>query len=354
MKTGLITFHETTNFGSTLQAFALYKAINKLGADCEIIDYKCEAIVKKELPKSFSFQMPLKEIIKYFLYGKDIKCKFNALMNFLQREAKMSPSYNRDTIVKSNEYYDKFFSGSDIIWGMDITKGDTTYFLDFVFDSHKKNAFSSSVGNPWKEKEKQTIKPLLYDFHNIAVRENESALWVKELTGKQAEVVCDPTMLLSSDEWMKYKSDKYKGQKYILAYFDNENHDCVKSANKLAKQLGCRALFINYGRPFRGVKSIRPHSIEDFLSLIYYAQRIVTASYHGMLFSIYFNKQFVYYNRAHKSRMNSLALKLGLSHAAGEGKDACLMNDIDYAIVNPIVDDFREYSLNVLRRYLYE
>ena len=47
-KIGLITFHRSTNFGSCLQAFALYKKIEMMGYQCEIIDYRCPAIEARE------------------------------------------------------------------------------------------------------------------------------------------------------------------------------------------------------------------------------------------------------------------------------------------------------------------
>ena len=50
MKVGLITFHDTTNFGSLLQTYGLYRAIEKCGAECEVIDYQCKSIVERELP----------------------------------------------------------------------------------------------------------------------------------------------------------------------------------------------------------------------------------------------------------------------------------------------------------------
>ncbi len=40
MKIGILTFHDTTNFGSTLQAFALEYAIYRLNYNCEIINYQ--------------------------------------------------------------------------------------------------------------------------------------------------------------------------------------------------------------------------------------------------------------------------------------------------------------------------
>ncbi len=354
MKIGIITFHETTNFGSTLQAYGLYHAIRKLGADCEFIDYKCQAIVDKELPKRFSFTMSLKEMLKYVLFNNANEAKFKSLNKFLEDNAKLSVPYTKETVRNSVEKYDRIIVGSDIVWGLDITKGDTAYFLDFVTERPKKYAFSSSVGNPWNSKERSAVKPLLEDFSGIAVREEESADWIQELTGVRPPVVCDPTMLLTSEEWLKYKSDTYKGQDYVLAYFDNDNHDCVRAAAELAKTYGCKALFINYGRPFKGVKSVRPSSIADFFSLIYYAKKVVTASYHGMLFSIYFNKQFIYFNRAHKSRMNTLANKLNVTMCAGDGKDVLLIPEIDYDIVNQKVKEYRKSSMQILSSYLTE
>ena len=71
-----------------------------------------------------------------------------------------------------------------------------------------------------------------------------------------------------------------------------------------------------------------------------------------MLFSIYFNKQFVYFNRAHKSRMNTLAKKLGVAMCAGEGKDVLQMKEIEYSSINRKVKEFRNESLEVLHKFV--
>ena len=43
----------------------------------------------------------------------------------------------------------------------------------------------------------------LSGLDNISVREYEGAKIIKDLTGKNAQVVLDPTMLLDKSEWMK-------------------------------------------------------------------------------------------------------------------------------------------------------
>ena len=100
------------------------------------------------------------------------------------------------------------------------------------------------------------------------------------------------------------------------------------------------------------MQNVKPVSLEDFLSLINDAAKVVTASYHGMLFSIYFDKQFVYFNRAHKSRMNTLARKLQVQDCDGEGKDILEMAEVDYRTVNNAVEAYRAYSVGCLKQLL--
>lgn len=349
MKIGLLTFHDTNNFGSYLQTIGLYKKIVDLGCNCEIIDYQCESLIKREVPQPYKFSISPKAIIKDILWGRYLRKKYNNLKTFLKNNAQISVLYYKDSIANSKNLYDAFVVGSDIVWGMDIIEGDTTYFLDFVSDK-KKTAFSSSVGNPWKNEEKSLLKPLLSDFNYIAVRENESADWVEELTGKRPNVVCDPTMLLTTSEWLEYTSGKYEKDKYVLAYFPTAKS--LEDAKRYAKMHHLKCWVINHGLPIKGVTSVKPDCLQDFLALFKNAQFVFTASYHGMLFSVYFNRQFAYYNRAHKSRMNTLASKLSVLDREGTEYDVLKMPEINYLNVNKAVENYRNYSIDCLKQLL--
>ena len=217
MKVGVITFHDTNNFGSYLQTYSLYKKILDLGYNCDVIDYQCESIIRRELPKPFKFTFNPKKLLIQILFTPVLKRKYkNQLAIDSLKYMNRVTRYNVETIA---DKYDKFFVGSDIVWGLDIVDNDTAYFLDFVNESHKKYAFASSIGNPWNEEEKELVKPYLETFSRIAVRENESADWVEELLGIRPDVVCDPTMLIEPIEWQTHASNKYAGQKYVLVYF---------------------------------------------------------------------------------------------------------------------------------------
>ena len=352
MKIGIITFHDTTNFGSLLQTYGLYKKITDLGYKCDVIDYQCKSIIKREIPKSFKFTFNLKQLYKEIFFLPTKRKKYKHLSLFLHEYMTMSKPYNHSNTKDLNSEYDCFIVGSDIVWGLDITENDTAYFLDFANENAKKMAFSSSIGNPWNENEKKIVSPLLKRFDSIAVREDESADWVEEITGNRPNVVCDPTMLIDSSEWEKFTYTTKDKDKYVLVYFDNKKSDCLKSAIKYAKVYGLYVKYINYGRIKRGIHNVSPVTLEDFLSLIKNAAKVVTASYHGMLFSIYFNKQFVYFNRAHKSRMNTLARKLHVKDCDGEDKDILNMSMIDYCEVNKAVEKYRINSIKCLKNML--
>lgn len=353
MKVGLITFHDTTNFGSLLQTYGLYKGIENLGHECEVIDYQCKSICDRELPKANDLKSGLKSFVRHLLFDEK-KQKYQQLHDFLTSNMKLSVRCCENNKNELKDKYDKFVVGSDIVWGTDITGGDTTYFLDFVDDSSKKYAYSSSVGNEWNADDKIKLKPYLSDFKGIAVREEESAQWVSELTGNKPEVVCDPTMLLHPSEWLRFVTPRSFKDEYVLVYFDSPKNECLKTAVKYAKANGLKVFFINYGRPYKGTKTVRPYKLEDFMSLIYYAERVFTASYHGLLFSVYFNKPFLYFNRSHKSRMNTLAGKLGISSCDGNQVDIENLPDLDYAMVNGKVEQYRQDSIEVLKRFLSE
>lgn len=350
MKIGILTFHETNNFGSYLQTFGLYKKIKDLGYECEVVDYQCKSIIEREIPKPFRFTFNPKKLLIDFFFESAKRRKYKNLLAFLHRNIILSEKTNRENISTIDEKYDKFFVGSDIVWCLDITKNDTVFFLDFVKNSKKKFAFSSSIGNPWSQYEKAVVHPFLSDFSCIAVRETEGADWVEELTNTRPAVVCDPTMLLNYQEWTDLVSNKYKGEKYALVYFPTTEN--LEAAKVYSKKHRIPCYVINPSIPFKGVVNVNPITIEDFLSLFFNATFVFTGSYHGMLFSIYFNRQFSYYNRAHKSRMNTLAKKLGVHDREGTVYDVLSMKEINYTLVNALVDEYRKDSIEILKRML--
>ena len=138
MKIGILTFHDTSNFGSYLQTYGLYKKIKDLGYSCEVIDYQCNSIIEREVIPPFKFTVNPRLVLIELLFNRVRRKKYNNLLNLLYSMMSLSKRVERSNINTLANSYDKFFVGSDIVWGLDITKNDTTYFLDFVRDKNKK------------------------------------------------------------------------------------------------------------------------------------------------------------------------------------------------------------------------
>lgn len=352
-KIGLLTIHDTLNYGSLLQTYALYQAIQSMNLEVELIDYKCEKIQKRENTFELRDNLNLQGIVKYLLWHKALKEKYLAFWKFIKCHMKISDSYNKYTISNTNALYDMFVVGSDIVWGTNITGHDFTYFLDFANKCKRKIAFSSSVGTKWSKEDCGQITTLLNRFDEISVREQLASEWIKEVTGRDVKVTCDPTMLWSKDFWDKIVDESIlPSRKYALVYLTTSDKQNIEDAKKYANGHNWDVLFINFYKPLKGVHNIKPVSIGQWIALIKNAEIIFSASYHGLLFSLYFHKPVFFYNRGEKSRMISLAEELRIKHREGNVKNLKNNKPIDFTYVDEKMKEKRDYSWRVLKEYL--
>lgn len=348
MKIGILTFHETTNFGSLLQTYALYKVLHDAGIDCDIIDYQCEEIRKREFKYEKISHWSVKNVLKYILFSKKNKKKHKDLFDFLRENATISCRYDKKSIFNSNGVYDCFIVGSDIVWGLDVTGNDFTYFLDFATDDKLKMSYASSANQITDNEYSDAIIKQLKKFLLIGVREEKTKLELERyFPNKNVHLVCDPTMLVRSDDWMKLAisskyNDRLQDTKYILMYFPDGEGKMLKDAKYLKKEHELNVYCINDNVPLPGVKNIYISKLEDFLCFILHARLVLSGSYHGSLFSMYFEKDFYYYIRAHGERMRTLSAILGVEDRQAKYMD--INCPVDYSVVSNKIDLYRKQS----------
>ena len=359
MKIALMTFHDTTNFGSFLQTYGLYKSLRDMGLECDILDYKCQAITDRELPKKKPESWKPRKIASFLLYEPKRRRKYQAFKQALAKYMTFSQVYHRDDVYKVNGLYDGFMVGSDILWDLGITGGDTAYFLDFVDERTPKFSFSTSIGKPWSDGEISKIFVYLNKFDRISVREEESKEWVERLIKKKVQSVCDPTMLVQPSYWSRMAegstySKKRKDKPFVLLYFGDSTGQMMNEAKEYSNSHETDIYVINYGKPKPGVVNISPNDIEDFLWLVKNAEAVFTSSYHGFLFSLYFEKPIYYYNsnsKKHAVRFEAVINKLGIESCSRTGKKNYEEVSIDYSAVKPKIKLWRDESLEILRSY---
>ena len=344
MKFGILTFHNIPNYGAAFQALALCKAIRELGADCEIIDYKCKNILHRELQFKKSSN-PLTSIVRYFLSWLPKKKRIERFNQFMSSQCLISSDcYDKCTIVKSNEKYDAFISGSDMIWDLGITAHDYSFFLDFTQECKKRFSYGSSLGNKWG-KDTDSVISFLRRYDLLAVRESNVQNMIQKY-GLQCNLVADPTMLIESDYWI-YLSRQSKAinrkKRYVLVYFAYK--EILAAAKKYADDQNLELVVIaDYRKPFCGYKNLKIFEPQDWLKAFCDAEIVFTDSYHGVLFSMYFEKQFWTNNRCNK--IESILNLLGLSDRFIDC--GVTSKKFSYDLVNKKIEELRKKSLDYL------
>lgn len=324
MKVAIVTMLEKNyNYGATLQAYALAKYLNQQGYRCEVLRVqhyvdKIETTntiakkVKKRIAKSANGRTDLKTAL-WNTYGK-IKGEYgqeivrkaevnNEILfeKFVEQYIPCSQLYNAQNVCCANEIYDVFICGSDQIWKPECTNG--TYFLDFCELNKGKIAYAPSIArNVLNREEVKYYKEKLATFkaQNIAIREKRGAELIEEILGKPIAVVLDPTFLLDPAEWIALAKKKHRivEERYCLSYFLSPNCDATKRIGKVVHQRGLKLVNISYGIEkgyYQHCKSdfaLEKVGPIEFLNLLLYADVIYTDSFHGVVFSIIFNKNF--------------------------------------------------------------
>lgn len=350
---GVITFHNYDNYGAILQSYGLQVKLKEMGFEPEIIDYNCEYI-------SNPFRLVnLKEKGLFnYIYGaighicyipRRRKCQ-----EFRRKHMRYSAPVPKGSMSIVSDKYDLYIAGSDQIWDYKLTNFDTAYFLDFVDDGKKKYSYAASIGEHLPpEKLRAEYSALLKRFDKILVRENYGADIVEELTGERPECVCDPTLLLSAEEWEPFVKTPKKKSKYILVYQLGINTEIVEFARRLAKKTGYRIVYIPF--PLVGLLkcsckiAIGP---SEWLGLFKNAKYVVSDSFHGVVFSLLFNRPFFTMVNGHHTnkRVEQLLKTVGLSHRVIDHvSDEELVSPIDFTYANQQIEKMREDSLKALK-----
>ena len=138
-------------------------------------------------------------------------------------------------------------------------------------------------------------------------------------------------------------------QKYILVYLKTDDNRTIIDAIEYGKKHNLPVYNINYNHAVPGVKNIRPTSVNQWVSWFANAEIIFTASYHGIMFSLYFEKPFFWYSRANSARTESLSKELGIQNREGNPKNIQEDNIMDYDCINKAIEEKREYSWRRLK-----
>lgn len=379
-KIGILTLYEGNyNFGGILQAYALCEKINSLGGECRVISYidsynpvyptlklqlaqyGFKEIIKKSWEK-FLTKLATKEFKEIYSKRKE---KFELFKN---KEIPHTKIVKYDDLQEILSEFDILISGSDQVWNPNCTRKG---FLQ-IFEKDNniiKAAYAASISrNQLSDFEKKVIIPAIKDFDYIGVREETAKKILETDIEKNIVVTLDPTLLLSKKEWEDVTDNRIIQEEYILCYFFSDCKKYIKDIKKLSKQKELKIIYIPYAKQEYNtidkkwkkcfVDNIGP---KEFLSLFKNARYVFTDSFHGAVFSLIYEKNFIIFERSKNtkvsmnSRLYDLLNKFDLSDRMvnNDIKIELIYNkEIDYNKVNNNIEKYKSISIDYLKNII--
>ena len=369
-KIGIMTWYQYQNYGSVLQAAALYQKIKELGYAPDLIHYTPRGLV--ESPEKINFQYILcKSVSKLknrenLPYSPSEKTeKFNEFKGHYITETEPKETYPE--LYTLNQEYDAFVCGSDQVWSP--LSYDDKYFLSFVENPKKKVAYAPSLGceKIANDTIREKTKSCLLSFDHLSVREKQGQKLIRELTGKMAQVVADPTLLMDQTAWNQLipdcTMDHLQEDKYILCYFLGNSEKYFSYVKNLSEMTGIPYHLI----PMTEKEASMPEAVPfvvgpaEFVSLIRNAAYVCTDSFHGMAFSVTNHIPFTAFKRFtdkdprnQNSRIFNLLDKLHLQDRLADPnqKPKAEIINCNFAEADAILQNLRNESLHYLQAAL--
>ena len=386
-KVAVVSCYFKHNYGSMLQAYATQKILDNMGLENETINIdenKDFANGKKKYYMSqifnFSFIKSKLGMIKLKLdkkinkkLGKNIAIRDKKYKEFEKNFNLTRPYITYQELTEAcNEKYSSVIVGSDQLW-LPVNVVADYYTLNWVPDNVNKISYATSFGiSKVPDKYKELYKKYLERINNLSTRENAGVNIIKEITGRNAELVCDPTLLFNKEEWMTIqKKDRIYEDKYIFCYFLGKNIEHRKFVERLKAKTGYKIVSLNhcdeYVKYSDKFADYAPYDVgpSEFLNLIRNAEYVCTDSFHGTVFSLINNVKFFTFERyknknskvSTNSRIYSLLGLMNLQNRilkGNENVEEVANQQIDFDNVNEKLEEFRKNSKQFLTDALSE
>lgn len=359
MKIGILTFHRALNYGAVLQCYALSEVLKGMGHDVEVIDYRPPYIEKYRkvfLAENFSRKSLSAKIKMVCLIPATIikkKRASSAFDAFLESRLKLSAPVYKAHDVPS--YYDCIVFGSDQIWSLGICKGfDPVFWGQFPKRKSHFVAYAPSLENyqNFTEQEWSFVLEALNNFDHISVREEAFKDELEKRTTKKISWVLDPTLLVAP-EILKKCIKKPAIDKYIFLFTVQSGRLPCEIAQRVAQEKGwkvVRARAIKRLSEEPGVIQMGACSPEEFLGLIYYAECIVTNSFHATALSVQLEKRFFSVKCERPKRIINILNALDLQDRyITKSEDVNVELTIDYTNVRQRMDALKAHSYEYIK-----
>ncbi len=345
-KVAVVTLYGDFNFGNKLQNYAVQEIVKKL-------DYECRTICCQNTARAIGWKGRLVAFLGF--PGRIARVKRELLKNrdlfrpFSDKYLLLGEMLEYRDIHKISGKYDYFMVGSDQVWGCRTAEQIDYFFLRSV-PYYKRLCISPSFGmESVPEKLRQQYTAGLNGFKHLSCREESGCKLIKELTGREAQLLCDPTMALTAEQWdeISVRPAFSLPERYILTYFlGDAPEEAVDYAKELSEREGIPVINL-YNRDYPEYASVQP---DEFLYLVKHAEHFCTTSFHGCVFSIIYHTPFNVFERndmkGMHGRIETLLKTFSLESCdAGNGT---LGVPCDFSLVDEVISSERKKMYDYL------
>lgn len=249
--------------------------------------------------------------------------------------------------------YDAFITGSDQVWNPYYWTTSSVDFLQFA-PEHKRIALAPSIGiSEFPKQREADYRRWIDSIPHLSVRETAGAKIIKELTGRDAKVLLDPTFALTSEQWLSFAKEPkiHPDKDYVFCYFlGNETNRYVRYIESFAKDNNCEIVNIC------DIHDLRYYDIEprEFVWLLSKAKAVFTDSFHGVAFSINLQVPFVVFERVEggssmSSRIASVLKKTGLEERKYPLNKSTCADKVNFEFAQKAIAEERQIIKSFLR-----
>lgn len=349
MKLAIVTVYNTENCGSFWQAVALGKVLKEYGHDVWYLyrDLRETYLIGKSYTLHGRIWYSLKKL------GKG---QFNAALNFWRRQPNFKKAQKAFEVVRrGSEKYselDCFVLGSDTLWNFDsphFMKHRKTY-LGLDLAPVRKITYAVSAGNtPYQVfKTEKIYKAAINKLDAISVRDRSTQKIVRELTGRDCPIVCDPTLLLEREQYEMMVEGRKCPSGILLYYYGKIPSEVKTAVQKLKEYLQCP--IISFGEYLSWCDANIACDPYDFITCMKNACFVVTNTFHGTVFSVIFRKKFAECGWE-KKKIADFLIQIGLADVQIEGNNS--LNELyakkwDYEAIESKLAQLRKNSLSFI------
>lgn len=345
------------NYGSFLQAFSLKKNIESLDHSCEFINIEPGIQLDEYKEK----RVERIRVLITRIWGFDFFKRLKYIYKFQTRFSKEFLPYLGVKNKSVDEKFDTVVIGSDEVFNVAQSTwwGFSKQLFGHGLNSNRVISYAGSFGATTIEKLeklgiKEEISRLMSNMDAISIRDRNSYEVASTLTDKVISLNVDPVFIFDYDQYMPSKVDL---KDYIIVYTypgrikeKSEIQEIVRFAREKKKKL------VSIGHYFPWCDMTLVPSPFEVLAYFREASYIITDTFHGTIFSIKYNKPFCTIVRGmNNNKLTFLLEQFKLASREVKAIDSMseiLNTPIDYMIVNNIIKEEKEKSIEYLRNNL--